>query len=223
MYSVHKMAGRLTFLHVPLIPHHSLLTMPRPSLSLALLLSLLLHLLLIAGGTLWQTQKPGSQPPPAAARLDAYLHTTATLEIKPAEALLKNTLADEQPTAPPTPATPPKSSAALKPPAHSAAPVERAAAAQTQTPQTPQTPQQAQRKLAAHTYYPAAAIERGLQGEVHVLLLLHADGQIVDASIAASSGHPILDQAALEAVAAMGSLPGMNVSELLLPVSFQLQ
>lgn len=81
----------------------------------------------------------------------------------------------------------------------------------------------AQRKLAAHLFYPPEAVARGLEGEVRVLLILGADGAVLDAQLAASSGHAVLDQAAVRAALAMGSLPGVRVREMILPVIFQLQ
>ena len=41
--------------------------------------------------------------------------------------------------------------------------------------------------------------------------------------LAASSGHVLLDQAAIKAAFAMGRLPGVSARELILPVIFRLQ
>ncbi|HZV54296.1 MAG TPA: TonB family protein [Rhodocyclaceae bacterium] len=81
----------------------------------------------------------------------------------------------------------------------------------------------AQRKLAEHLYYPPEAIASGLEGEVRLLLTLAENGTVVDATVAGSSGHAILDQAAVRAAHAMGALPGVNRRELILPVVFQLK
>jgi protein TonB len=81
----------------------------------------------------------------------------------------------------------------------------------------------AQRKLAKHVYYPEAAIAAGIQGEVHLLLTLDENGAVKDARIADSSGHAILDQAAIRAAYSMGSLPGLDRREIILPVTFRLQ
>lgn len=81
----------------------------------------------------------------------------------------------------------------------------------------------ARRKLAEHVYYPPEAIRLGLEGEVRLLLTLATDGTITDASLAASSGHELLDQAALRAARAMGRLIGADRRELLLPVVFRLR
>ncbi|MBX3237743.1 MAG: energy transducer TonB [Nitrospiraceae bacterium] len=48
--------------------------------------------------------------------------------------------------------------------------------------------------------YPAAARIEKLEGRVVVRAVILADGQLASSDIAKSSGHDILDQAALEAV-----------------------
>ena len=80
----------------------------------------------------------------------------------------------------------------------------------------------AQRKLSQHLFYPAEALARGLEGEVRLLVRLSPDGRVDEVSVAASSGHAILDNAAIKAAYAMGGLPGAP-RELILPVVFQLQ
>ncbi|KAB2938107.1 MAG: energy transducer TonB [Rhodocyclaceae bacterium] len=72
-------------------------------------------------------------------------------------------------------------------------------------------------------FYPPEAVSRGLEGEVRVLLTLDAEGGIMDAQVAAGSGHRLLDIAAVQAALAMGSLPGAGVRELILPVVFRLR
>ena len=81
----------------------------------------------------------------------------------------------------------------------------------------------AQKKLSQHLYYPPEAVKRGIEGEVRLLLTLTADGHIADINIAATSGHPMLDNAALKAAYAMGALSGTEARELILPVIFRLQ
>ncbi|MCF8197295.1 MAG: energy transducer TonB [Sulfuritalea sp.] len=80
----------------------------------------------------------------------------------------------------------------------------------------------AQASLTEHLYYPLEAIERGLEGEVILLLQLSEDGRVVSASIARSSGHVLLDQAALEAARRIGALPG-SPRQSLFPVNFRLE
>ena len=72
-------------------------------------------------------------------------------------------------------------------------------------------------------FYPAEAIKNGLQGEALVLLILDRDGHVTAARIEQSSGFRILDEAALQAVRALRSLPADAPRETLLPVSFRLK
>lgn len=83
--------------------------------------------------------------------------------------------------------------------------------------------QDAQRKLFEHLFYPPEAVARGLEGEVRLLLILDPQGRILEARLASSSGHALLDQAATDAAHAMRSIPAAGVSELILPVVFKLQ
>jgi protein TonB len=80
----------------------------------------------------------------------------------------------------------------------------------------------AQSALSEHLYYPPQAVALGLEGDVILLLNLSDTGQLLSASIARSSGHAILDQAALDAARRIGALPG-NPRQTLFPVNFRLQ
>lgn len=152
-------------------------------------------------------RRPAPVPPaPLQARL-AVPPVPAAVE--PAEPLLKNTLDDapspksieEAPRNTPSPPTP--------------RPVTRP---------TPQKDvQAAQRKLSKHVFYPPEAVARGLEGDVRLIVKLAADGHIDDVQLAASSGHPLLDNAAIRAAYAMGSLAGASGRELIVPVYFRLQ
>jgi len=78
-------------------------------------------------------------------------------------------------------------------------------------------------KLADKLLYPPEAIKQGLQGEAVVLLDIGEGGRIVSVLVASSSGHPVLDQAALRAVRQVGSLsPTLGGRSILLPVRFRL-
>jgi protein TonB len=79
----------------------------------------------------------------------------------------------------------------------------------------------AQTALSRHLFYPPEAIARGLEGEVILLLTLTESGQLAKAEIARSSGHALLDQAALAAAQQLGALPG-NTRQTLFPVNFRL-
>jgi protein TonB len=183
---------------------HNIALMPA-RLALAFVLSVTLHAALLFAGA-DRRNVPPPTPPPLAARLRLP-------PAPPAENLLKNTLirAETPPAAKPPPPPPPPPNAADKAtpkPAPKPAPAEVRAA---------------QKKLAEHQYYPPEAIAAGLEGEVRVLILLEPDGQIGDVQLAAGSGHHVLDQAALRAAWAMGSLPGLSRRELILPVVFRLR
>ena len=73
-----------------------------------------------------------------------------------------------------------------------------------------------------HLFYPPEAAASGIEGEVILLLTLAADGRLTNAEIARSSGHAVLDQAALDAARRVGRLPG-NPRQTLFPVSFRLR
>ncbi len=81
---------------------------------------------------------------------------------------------------------------------------------------------QAQAALSQHLFYPPEAITRGLEGEVILLLSMSDTGQLAAVELARSSGHALLDQAALDAARRIGSLPGAR-RQMLFPVSFRLQ
>lgn len=80
----------------------------------------------------------------------------------------------------------------------------------------------AQAALSEHLFYPPEAVALGLEGEVILLLTLGEGGQLTSAAVARSSGHALLDQAALDAARHIGALPG-NARQTLFPVSFRLQ
>ena len=86
----------------------------------------------------------------------------------------------------------------------------------------PEALRRAETALSKHLFYPPEAVARGLEGEVILLLNLSDSGQLISASIARSSGHTILDQAALDAARNLGALPG-NSRQTLFPVNFRLQ
>jgi len=76
--------------------------------------------------------------------------------------------------------------------------------------------------LSKHLFYPPSAVSQGLEGEVVLLLTLDTAGRILAIEIAKSSGHALLDEAAIDAARHLGALPG-NPRQTLLPVSFRLQ
>ncbi|HMM55853.1 MAG TPA: TonB family protein [Candidatus Desulfobacillus sp.] len=80
-----------------------------------------------------------------------------------------------------------------------------------------------QRKEADTLFYPPEALAHRLEGEVRLLLTLDEDGTIREVSLAAGSGHEVLDAAALQAARALGRLPEAGAREVLLPVVFRLR
>ncbi|MCM2305891.1 MAG: energy transducer TonB [Sulfuritalea sp.] len=80
----------------------------------------------------------------------------------------------------------------------------------------------AQTALSEHLFYPPEAVAQGLEGEVILLLVLAEGGKLISATVARSSGHALLDQAALDAARRIGALPG-NPRQTLFPVRFRLQ
>ncbi len=80
----------------------------------------------------------------------------------------------------------------------------------------------AQAALSKHLFYPPEAVALGLEGEVVLLLILSDNGRVVSAAVARSSGHALLDRAALDAAQHIGVLPG-SPRQTLFPVSFRLR
>ena len=78
-------------------------------------------------------------------------------------------------------------------------------------------------QLARDLPYPPEAVERGLQGEALVLLFLDGEGNAIAARLERSSGHDILDEAALRAARQLRALPASAPREALLPVRFRLR
>lgn len=185
-------------------------SLPTPSYGLfqlklpfALAVSAVLH----AAVLFWPTPA-GTPPTPAAPPLVARLkpvRPAAPPAPPPAEPLLKDTLStqDKPDAAPPAPA-------AVRP-----ARLSPVAAARAR--------ERAQRKLNAHLFYPQDAIDRDLEGTVTLRLLLDDAGRVLEAGVLASSGHPVLDRAAMEAARRMGRVDAGGLRELMLPITFRLE
>ena len=76
--------------------------------------------------------------------------------------------------------------------------------------------------------YPASAVREGLEGRVLLEIRIGGDGVIRSAQLAESSGHPVLDRAAIEGARSWNVRPGeatSDVSELhvVVPVEFSLR
>jgi protein TonB len=79
--------------------------------------------------------------------------------------------------------------------------------------------------LARHFHYPRMAMRRGWQGEVILAFHLQADGTIVNARIAQSSGYSVLDRAALKALDEINRIghPLRGDHAMQLPVIYRLE
>ena len=77
--------------------------------------------------------------------------------------------------------------------------------------------------------YPPAAARRRIEGVVMVELVIEADGEVVGCRMTRSSGHDVLDEAALEAVRKVGDVPKppdalrWTRRALLVPLSYELR
>lgn len=78
-------------------------------------------------------------------------------------------------------------------------------------------------QIARELFYPPEAIERGLEGEALVLLFLDESGNAIAARIEASSGHALLDAAAVRAARTLRAMPASAPREAVLPVRFRLR
>jgi protein TonB len=183
---------------------------PRPLL-IALAVSLLLHVCTLGAGTFMALLQ---RPPPRVLQVSLKSAQTPPVDIPPAEPLVKNTLDREETKPEPKPPEPEIKPA---PDRNTPKPAPRPAKAEKREVQA------AQRKIAEHTYYPPEAISGGIEGDVRLLLVLNEDGAISDVQIAASSGHAMLDNAAIKAAYAMGRLSGVTARQMILPVSFRLR
>jgi protein TonB len=188
-------------------------SLPSRRLLLALSASLLLHAAAIALLERVRLLAP-KLPQPAPAALYATLMPPPAAQLPQpepepvAEPLLKNDAATPEPDA--TPSAP--IAEPVPPVSGHPAPQPTAAAAASM-----------RRKLSEHVFYPPEAVAQGLPGEVRLLVALDRTGKIVAAKVVVSSGHPLLDRAAVGAAYAIGRLPGAGVLDMILPVIFKLE
>lgn len=173
----------------------------RYRLALALVLSLLFHLLPFVGERLRQ-QPSAARPPSLQASLRPLPQATAPLPEQAPLALTK-----EAPTSASHYVTAPKASGKPVPAKGWASEIRR----------------QFARQQAQGNFYPAEAIAQGQEGEALVLMILDESGQVVAARIEQGSGFPLLDAAALRAVRALHSIPADAPRETVIPVRFRLR
>jgi protein TonB len=158
--------------------------MSRP-LIIAFMFSLVLH-----GGLLCLGAFP---PAPRAPALQALLRlpsapVTVPEPVPVTETLLKNTIEDDLPEAPAPNDSPPSRERR----GMSADPDRMAAI---------------RKKLSEYVFYPEQARRLGLEGTVTLFVEVSGDGRVEDVRVVASSGHPLLDNAAIRGFYALGWLP----------------
>lgn len=166
----------------------------------ALAVSVLLHGLAVFGG---QTLGALSKRPEA--RLPEPLQASLRPAPRPAPTLVAPEIAEPA-------ATPPK----IAPPSPRPAPRKPSTGTQADLATL------ASRQIASRLLYPEEAIARGLEGQAAVMLFLDAAGNAVAARLEKSSGHAILDDAAVAAARQVRALPEGEAREVLLPVRFRL-
>lgn len=171
----------------------------------SLALSLILHAAVIAAGAQLAAPTPRSAPL-------AQAELTVLLRDPPVELFAP-------PPAPMPPQLPPARSLSRHASAVAAAVPKAVPMARLAGEAAASAAEQLQRELP----YPPEAIERGLQGEALVLLFLDASGNAIAARIESSSGHALLDDAALRAARTLRALPASAPREALLPVRFRLR
>lgn len=177
---------------------------PGVRFGLALMVSLALHLaVLLAGAGRWHVPSP-PVPLEVELPLPEYATQLATQpDPEPAAELETSSVPPSSPVAVPPAPTFPRSHEA--PRELSGRALNTALAA-----------------LAHEDFYPREAIERGIEGRVVLLLTLTEAGAVAAAEVAGTSGHPLLDAAALKAATRIGALPGGR-RQVLLPVEFRLE
>ncbi len=179
------------------------------SLATAFAISLLIHLLAVGSAALTSTAQP---PTPTPAPLLATLQPPEIPNRSTAEFILPDPETAIKPIETRTPAKQPEKQG------NSA--VDRKKTAKTWT---EAIHEQFSAQQESGLFYPEDAIRLGLQGEALVLLMLDENGNVLAARIEESSGHELLDQAALQAVRRLRALPSDAPIESLLPVRFRLR
>ena len=157
--------------------------------------------------------------------LGAFLKTPVPVPVMLLEAVLLEPLTASEVPEPEPESTEPEPPPVEQPATQPVPPPVAVPPAPTFAPKPPELPGKAMNSAMAEQikqeYYPREAIARGLQGDVVVLLTISSSGTVIAASVATSSGHAILDDAAMAAVWRISSLPA-GQRQILLPVQFRL-
>jgi protein TonB len=81
-----------------------------------------------------------------------------------------------------------------------------------------------QRRIRDRLVYPAPARRAGIQGVTEIAFTIHEDGRVSTVTIQKSSGHTVLDEAAIETVLAAAPFPRPPApARLAIPISFRLR
>lgn len=205
----------LSFIEFPLhqTSQYSRTNPARHRLLAAYLASVALHLLPAIPTLL--ANKPQASPPAKPAVFDVALRPPALPPVPD----LKLTPPQPEATPPHQPSKPKPSKPQL--PAQPA-PVRKPPAQRLQ-PWTEQVRQHLRKLDQAGQFYPAEAIQRGIQGEVEVLMVLDELGKVVAARVERGSGHAILDEAALRAIRSLSAVAADAPRQVVLPVRFRLK
>jgi periplasmic protein TonB len=184
-------------------------------LARALALSLVLHAALLASGARLAALLPSIARPPD---LTLKVRLADPLPAPRPELLMRE---DTPREAPPTakPATKPVGKRLVRPPAEP----KHAASASGVEVLSGEPARRAREQIARELLYPLEAVERGLEGEVLVMLFLDDAGNAIAARVETSSGHRILDEAAVRAARTLRSLPASAPREARVPVRFRLR
>lgn len=169
---------------------------PVARLSIALAVSVLLHVALLAKSTV---------APVSPKRLDVTLMQPPSEQVQETadpSILDKNTIATAENAPPP----PPKPTANPRP-------------------SRMRAPQEAQalRKLSQYVLYPPEAVAADHEGTVQLLVKCDTEGNILSVNVAAGSGYPELDDAAVRAAMHAGRIATGGKSNVIIPITFQLQ
>ena len=181
----------------------------------ALAVSLLLHAGLIAFGARLATLLPPTARPAAAPMKVRLAEPPPVPVTQPTLLMAQDTALAARPAA--GRVAEPVANRLTRPPA----PEERAAAPAGVQVLIGEAARKAAEQITRELFYPLEAIDRGLEGETLVLLFLDASGNAVAARIEASSGHALLDEAAVRAARTLRALPASAPREALVPVRFR--
>jgi protein TonB len=81
-----------------------------------------------------------------------------------------------------------------------------------------------QRRIRDRLVYPAPARRAGIQGVTEIAFTIHEDGRVSTVTIQKSSGHAVLDEAAVETILAAAPFPRPPApARLAIPISFKLR